>query len=172
MAAMPRPGNKGPGPAERPAAAGRTHPRTRTCRGTTPQTSGRNWWQIHDYAAPPSPRCLHRRAHRERDPVHPGTVKRIQKGPGVAHQDKTVPGKRGAEVGKTFAPMHVALAPLRLGENLARDGVLHQETLQPLTQRTAFRPLHPPLVEHHPDAHVPALERNAPGPPAVAGEMA
>ena len=67
--------------------------------------------------------------------------------------------------------MHVPLAPVRGRQDFARGGMLHQKIFQPLTERTALRPSHPVLVEHHADAHVAALERNAPRPPAVAGKM-
>src|SRR5688572_4574762 len=67
--------------------------------------------------------------------------------------------------------MHVPLAPARVGEDFTRGRMLHQKILQPFTERTALRPPNPALVVHHADAHVAALERNAPRPPAVAGEM-
>ena len=49
--------------------------------------------------------------------------------------------------------------------------MLEQKVLQTLAKRTSLRPVHEPLVKHHANADIAALERDAPRPPAVPDEM-
>src|SRR5207247_3784295 len=105
------------------------------------------------------------------NPVHARTVERIEEPARVAYERETIARDRPAGIRQVLAPMDVALAPLGVSQNLARHRMLHEEVFQPLAGPTAFRPLHAPLIEHDADAHVAALERNTPRPPAVAGKM-
>ena len=68
--------------------------------------------------------------------------------------------------------MHVALDPLRLAQQFARDGMPLEKFAQPVAEfRLALRERNQALIEDHAHAHIAALERNPPAPPAVAHDV-
>jgi hypothetical protein len=56
-----------------------------------------------------------------------------------ADERKAVPGISGTEVSQVFAPMHVALAPLGVLHNLARDRMLAQEIFTTVGRASRYR---------------------------------
>ena len=108
----------------------------------------------------------------EGNPVHARAVKRVHECSRIAHQHEAVAGEGGAVVSEIPPPMLVLLAVFRIGDHLAPDGMLHEESFYPLTDAAAvLREIHQPLIPHHADAHVTALEGDPPAPPAVADDM-
>ena len=75
----------------------------------------------------------------------------------ISDQREAVPCEGGAVIGQVFAPMHIALAPLCLGQNLARHRMLHQEIFEPLTQRTILGPGDEALIKHDANTDVASL---------------
>src|SRR5206468_1987789 len=51
------------------------------------------------------------------------------------------------------------------------DRMLTEKILKALAERTATREFDQPLVEHDPDADIPALQRDGPRPPTVADDV-
>ncbi len=68
--------------------------------------------------------------------------------------------------------MHIVLDDLRISQHLFAHRMCHQKIFQPVPDLAPIlRPVHQPLVKHHPHAHVAPLERDPPAPPAVARHM-
>ena len=68
--------------------------------------------------------------------------------------------------------MHIFPVKLRINQNLARDRMLHQKSLEPFAKFSAVLwPIDESLIENHPDTYVTAFQWNPPAPPAVADHM-
>jgi hypothetical protein len=68
--------------------------------------------------------------------------------------------------------VHIFLVKLRINQNLPRDRMLHQKSLEPFAEFSAvLGPIDESLIENHPDTHVTAFQWNPPTPPAIADHM-
>ena len=68
--------------------------------------------------------------------------------------------------------MHVFFIKFGIGQDFARDRMLHQKSFQPVANFSSILwPIDQPLIENNADTHVAAFEWDPPTPPSVADNV-